>query len=205
MKCEVTNEWEGQNAFIIGGGSSLKNFNFDSLKGKNTIGANEAFRLGAEICKVCIFSDPSWFQRVKWDLQKYKGRVYSVCSNLPLNVPWIITLRRVQHGLHHGEALGWNFSSGAAAVNLALNLGAKNIYLLGFDMLPIEGKTHWHSNYGKPTKDTSFLRFIRGFENVSNSIKKYPVQIYNVTDGSSRLPFFPKIDFQQLQEVLRCP
>jgi len=87
-------------------------------------------------------------------------------------------------------------------VNLALNLGARVIFLLGFDMtLNWQGQSHWHDHYGKVTQDNAFERFCKGFETVQRELfEKHPaVQLLNVTDGGSNMPHsIKRISFAQL-------
>lgn len=200
-------DWLGQDAFIIGGGSSLRKFDFKQLKGANTIGCNNAFRLGPEICKICLFGDASYFERTKWELEKFEGQVVSCAPSVAnYQVPWIKKMARVRDGLHIGNVLGWNYSTGAAAVNLAISLGADQIYLLGFDMRNSQkdGKTHWHDAYPKPTTSIAFTRFLRGFDNLNTALKDFPnVNVYNVGDGTSDLRCFKLISFQEMEERRR--
>lgn len=224
-------EWLGQPAYIIGGGSSLRDFDFNSLIGKNTIGCNDAFRKGPEICKICIFGDQSWFQKVKWDLEKYKGIVAAAAPPLThYRVPWLNKFNRETHGLVTPEfnqellknndelikkkkdpmipMIGWNYSTGACAVNLALLFGADPIYLLGFDMSRGKhGKSHWHNHRPVQTSDHNFARFIRGFQAVADAaFEKFPeTEIWNVTDGGSNLPVFPKMSFDEFRKETLCP
>jgi hypothetical protein len=203
-------EWKGQDAFIVGGGSSLADFLWDKLKGKNTIGCNDAFRLGAEVIRVCLFGDASWFHRTKWELQKFRGRVVSCAPSLiHLNLPWVYIMSRVRDGLQESGKglLAWNYSTGAAAINLAVLLGASRIFLLGFDMGRNEGKSHWHSHRHKPTEDVSFARFQKGFKCLAASLASLrpDVQVLNVTDGTSKLLVFPAISFGQLDCILETP
>ena len=51
--------WYNQDAYIIGGGSSLKDFNWKLLEKLNTIGCNDAYKLGSEVCKICMFAELS--------------------------------------------------------------------------------------------------------------------------------------------------
>ncbi len=215
-----TKEWEGQPAYIIGGGSSLKGFNFDSLKGKHTIGCNDAYRLGPEIVDIAMFGDGSFFQKAKWDLEKFHkkgGRVLSVSPSLAnYKLPWMLSMARHNIGLTthaSNEALlaapwtklkprakvGWNLSTGACAVNVALLLGAVRIYLLGFDMKLNQGKSHWHTHRNAPTIPSCFTRFLRGFQQIADEMHKYPdAAVFNVTDGSSNLHNFTRIPFTEL-------
>jgi len=206
----ATEEWKGQDAFIVGGGSSLRDFVWDKLKGKNTIGCNDAFRLGGEVIRVCLFGDASWFHRTKWELEKFHGRVISCAPSLVhLGLPWVFKMSRVRDRLQvSGPTLAWNYSTGAAALNLAVLLGAVRIFLLGFDMKRGEdGKSHWHPHRHKPTEDVSFARFQKGFKCLAASLASLrpDVEILNVTDGTSKLTVFPAITFERLNLILETP
>jgi len=187
-------KWNGQDVFIIGGGNSLEQFDWKLLKNENTIGCNDAFRHGIEICKICVFGDVKWFQSFESELARYKGVVFTSCQQLQrTNLPWLWFMSRRAFGLYE-NALGWNGNTGAAAVNLALLLGAKRIFLLGFDMhLSKDNKPNWHQNrLNKPNKNI-YSKFLKGFGKLVTDLKKFPdVEIINVTDDSS-LNLFPKI------------
>jgi hypothetical protein len=201
-----TEEWNGQDAFIIGGGSSLRDFAWAKLEGRNTIGCNDAFRLGARRCQICVFGDASWFHRAKWDLEKYQGRVVSCAPTLlHLNLPWLLAMDRVRDGLGEGSKLGWNYSTGAAAICLAVRLGAIRIFLLGFDLYSSkDGKSHWHRLRNRPTAEVSYTRFQKGFRTLADVLAKLKpdVEVHNVTDGTSKLEVFPRISFAELDKIL---
>lgn len=187
--------WKNQDVFIIGGGHSLEHFDWKLLENENTIGCNDAFKHGKEICKVCIFGDIKWFASFERDLSRYKGTVFTNCLQLQkTKLPWLWTMPRKGSGLYE-DALGWNGNTGAEAINLALLLGAKRVYLLGFDMhLSKDGKSNWHHNrLNKPDKDV-YTKFLKGFKKLVIDLgKKFPgVQIINVTDDSD-LNLFSKI------------
>jgi len=188
-------KWEGQEVFIIGGGSSLERFNWQVLKNENTIGCNDAFKHGSEICKICIFGDAKWFKTFEQELSRYKGIVFTNCQSLQkTKVPWLWTMTRKGSGLYK-DALGWNGNTGAAAINLALLLGAKRIFLLGFDMhLSKDSKANWHPNHLNKANKDIYAKFLRGFTKLAADLKKkFPdVEIINVTDDSS-LNLFPKV------------
>jgi hypothetical protein len=207
----VTTEWLEQDAFIIGGGSSLKGFDFATLRGHNCLGVNDAFRLGPEVCPRLIFGDDTWWQQTKFDVENYAkagGRVYSIApASINLHVPWLEVCRRVDDGWSSGEHLGWNRSTGAAAINLAVNLGAKRIFLLGFDCGPGDNrKTHWHTHRRIPTPDHSFNRFLPGFALVARKLQEcHPnVTVFNVSPNS-RLEHWQKISFGEMEGLLHGP
>ncbi len=198
-------DWAGKDAFLIGGGPSLTSFDFNLLKGRCVIGCNDAFRLGPEICQICLFGDASFFHSQKWNLEKFQGKVITCAPTLKfLNLPWLSKMDRQRDGIHKGSTLGWNYSTGAAAINLAISMGATRIFLLGYDAGKVNGKTHWHNHRDKIIQDETYRRFIRGFHTVHQSLKHYPeVRVINVTDGTSQLPVFDRMNFTQFQaEVL---
>jgi len=191
--------WLNQDVFIIGGGNSLKRFDWNLLKKENTIGCNDAFKHGAEICKVCVFGDSKWFEAHKHELELYKGAVFTNVSRLyKTTLDWLWVMKRQATGLHR-DALGWNYNTGAVAINLALLLGAKRIFLLGFDMcLSRKGKQNWHpNNLDKPNPEV-YLKFIKGFKKVAKDLReKFPdVEVFNVTDNS-KLDEFPKVGMNE--------
>lgn len=208
MKANFTREWEGQDAFLIGGGTSLKGFDFSKLAGKHVIGINEAFKLGPEIVELCYFGDGPWFARKKWELEKFGNPVVTNSPTLKtIRADWFIWCNRVNRGLSTDiNTLGWNGSSGASAINLALNLGAARVFLLGFDLKTAPDRsTHWHDHYKNRTPESSFLQFLNGFKLVARDLpEKFPkVKVYNVQDDPNpRLSFFSTITFHDLETNL---
>ena len=199
-------EWKDQDAILIGGGASLRKFDFSVLKGKNVIGCNDAFRLGKDIVSYCLFGDPSFFEKNREELATF-GNPVVTCAPSILNkpIPWLLQMRRIRDGLHEGNIVGWNYSTGATATNLALSLGARRIMLLGYDLgLQPNGRSHWHDAHPVPPREEAYRRFMRGFHSVAASLKRYPeVQVFNVTDGSSNLKLFPTMSFLVFQSLMK--
>ncbi len=188
-------KWQDQDVFIIGGGHSLEPFDFNLLKSELTIGCNNAYQYGSEICKICFFGDKKWWTAHKERLEQFKGAVFTNVSQLQKDkTSWLWIMGREQRGLSY-TALGWNNNTGAGAVNLALLLGAKKVFLLGFDMhLSKNGRPNWHDELlDKPNKNI-YPRFLKGFQRLANDLEsKFPNrEIINITDNSS-LDLFPKI------------
>jgi len=145
--------WYDQDAYVIGGGSSLKNFDWTLLEKFNTIGCNDAYKLGQKVCKICIFGDVSWWKHHREHLEGYTGITVTNVCNLATDRPsWVNYFERQHRGLCKlsENKLGWNGNTGTSAINLALNLGARTVYLLGFDMSAINGETNWHDEIIHP-------------------------------------------------------
>lgn len=188
--------WEGQDVYIIGGGPSLKTFDWNLLLDKNTIGCNSAFILGAEICKICAFGDFKWWKHYKEDLKSYKGMVVTNSPRIArLPDKEILGVRRKGRGLSNDiYFLAWNGNTGAMAVNLALLLGARRVFLLGFDMkLSEKGRANWHDKRYERVKADVYKRFMQGFRYAADDLPiKFPGrEVINLTEDSL-LDVFPK-------------
>lgn len=189
-------KWEGEDAFIIGGGRSLLGFDWPQLEDENTIGCNHAFIHGFPICKVCVFGDFGFWESSKGELESYDGWV--VTNYRTMNPPpWLHFYPRMDDGLGT-DKLAWNSNTGSVAVNLALIMGAKRVFLLGFDMhRKNQNKPHWHDKtIERPTDsmaDEIYARFMQGFEIINAALPEvFPGrEIINITDGSSLLKTFP--------------
>lgn len=146
-KWAVDQFWKGEDAFVIGGGPSLRDFDWGKLEGKNTIGCNQAYELGASVCQYCFFGDIKFFEYNKHKLQSYEGTLLTSFIGLySTPVEWIKTLKRIDTGLSADpQSLAWNGNSGASAINFALLAGAPRVFLLGFDNKDQKGENNWHN------------------------------------------------------------
>jgi hypothetical protein len=194
--------WEGQDVFVIGGGDSLRTFDFERLRNEKTVGCNNAYLRGPEICNVCIFGDEKWFkhhlQKPGKALERYARTAILVTNASQLQgarEPWLKIMGRQSKGLHT-DSLGWNTNTGASALNLALLLGGQRIFLLGFDMqLSKDGKPNYHDDLIDRPDPAVYARMIEAFGKVKRDwvAKFHTREIINVTNDS-KLPFFPKVN-----------
>lgn len=193
------NSWAGKPCFIIGGGPSLKDFDWSRLKGKRTIGVNLAFM---KFEPTVIFSMDTRFLRwietgaygheTKIRLLKATGyKLWNVTYKASL--PDYIFIAKVFRNYNEGrraftstlkEGLGHGANSGYGALNLACCLGANPIYLLGFDCKHENGKTHWHD--GHPSRQTArdIKKFALAFEWVAPQIKRKGIRVINLNPDS---------------------
>jgi hypothetical protein len=194
-------KWKGQDAFIIGGGPSLREFNWARLHAKNTIGCNTAFTLGPRVCKVCFFSDISWFDRYGLELEGFAGPVVTHSPELACagEHEWVRQVPREDFGLHL-NALGYGGNSGCGAINLALLMGAQRVFLLGFDcQLPADRRPNWHDRVHDVPSDDVYTRFYEGFTRLAQDLPRvFPGrQVINLTEGS-RLTQFPQLPLDSI-------
>lgn len=190
--------WEGADVYVIGGGPSLSGFNWELLKGRATIGCNAAFRLGADICQVCFFSDYKWLKAFDKELSAFKGDVVTHCQKvLPERdlYPFLKVLPRATDGLHP-NAIGFGSNSGCGAVNLAILLGARRVFLLGFDCRPpVDDKSHWHDWRIEKPNTGVYDKFMDGWRRVAEDLSR-KFQRHEVINlgPDSAITYFPKAD-----------
>lgn len=176
---------------------------YKPLHSKNVIGTNMAFMLGNWI-SVLYFCDAQFFRVNKDSIAAFPNIKATCVSNLgkAFSVE-AASIKRLKRDYKFGlsfeqDMICWNHNSGAAAINFAILAGAKRILLLGFDMKPQEGRTHWHNAYPNKTERASFKRFLRRFPDIASAAKRAGVEILNVSPDSA-IDCFPKVT---LKEVL---
>jgi hypothetical protein len=119
--------WAGQTVVVIGGGPSLRGFDFSRLRGRHCLAINEAF-VDAPWADVLFFRDPEWFARNSAALTRWAGLICTVSPGAKRE--WPDRLRLVAAG---GKAMPRARTSGQQAVSLAIMLAARRVVLIGFD------------------------------------------------------------------------
>lgn len=188
-------DWAGRRCFIIGGGPSLKGFDWRRLDGELTIGINRAIEFMSPTISLSI--DRRWYDwtttgalgeeakrryaeffghkaMVSFDGYQYPDPV--VTYGCPPNA------NKLSASLKHGLCTGGN--SGLAALNLALCLGADPIYLLGFDCnSDSPAQEHYHDGYPEMQRGKVYKKFVAHFNLVADQAKKR-ARIINVNPNS---------------------
>jgi len=199
--------WAGRDCFIVGGGPSLRGFDFSLLRAERAIGCNNAFRLGPDICDYCVFVDrkfiigPDGKPRSGFydGLAEFGNPVITSEPRLRDRPErWLYWYPRKARGLHR-DARGYNYNCGATAINAALLLGATTVYLLGFDMhLGDRGEPNWHSHLIDRPSPNVYFRMLAAFAHVKRDlVEKFPgCRVVNVNDDSA-LKCFPTVGTAQ--------
>ncbi len=227
MKWEAHEIWKEPDCFILGGGHSIaKEFNVPEelipiskesfvefgnylkpfLGNKNVIGVNLSAFLGDWV-DVAYWGDTDTYLYYKGWFDTYGGlKVASAGKFLQPRYKSIKCLeKKHEKGFYTDrKTLTWaGFNSGAAAINLAYYLGAKRVFLLGFDMysLPNE-RPHWHGGYpdkkenftnkdaqnGKVPRRTKvqppYKRQLQGFAPISKAIQGIDLEVINLSPGT---------------------
>ncbi len=205
--------WKNQRCFIIGGGPSLKEFDFSKLKNEFTIGVNRAYEKFD--CTINFAMDRdlySWITHGKLGLgsqtkfHDFKGfPVWLDASmyNYPNGV-FIVkksATNRLSESIEAG--IGGGTNSGYGAFCLAVALGANPIYLLGFDMKGDgEKQAWWHNGYPDKQNNKIYASFINDFKRVAEELRIKKIKVFNLNYDSD-LKCFEFKDFSSIEKIKR--
>lgn len=187
--------WAGERCFILGGGPSLRGFDFAQLAGEKVIGINRAFQFWpeAQINFAMDVDFHGWVRRshlaAAW--AEFKGlKVWLDMVGYPFSEE-ILTVNSLGEqgiptslvdGIYHGA------NSGYGAIQLALLLGAAPIYLLGYDMQFDAGRAHFYDGPAAPPERV-YKGFIPALDALAREIETG--RVINLNPGSA-LQGFPK-------------
>ena len=192
MSWKVPNVWKDKTVYIFGGGPTLlgtiEDYDFSD---RCVLGVNNAFCL-PEV-DILYFGDAKFYWWNREGIQKFKG--LKITSNQGVHHGWASVecepnINMVRVGKYKGlesrrDKIGWNRSSGAAAINIAIHLGAKCIVLLGYDMRRIGGKKNWKNHAKENTNQNPYNYQIVGFRQIARALDKFRVHIINATPRSA--------------------
>jgi hypothetical protein len=201
----VPKVWCADTVYILGGGPSLRNCDISQLNGRHVIAVNNSYKL-AYFAEVLFFGDCWWFEAHRTHLESFPGIIMTTCQYEIKAFPRVIHLR---HKLNRFGLSGtrqyvtWNLNAGACAVDLAVNMGAKTIVLLGYDMKQIDGRNNWHSDH-RTSNDPGhnpYGEFLLAWPYIAHDAQRMGVKIINATPGSA-LDLFPVRKPSQILEAL---
>jgi hypothetical protein len=193
---KVEQLFKNETVFIVGGGPSLKDFNWDLLKGKHVIAINKAIYVYPN-ADIIYWTDSRFYKWYKNDIDALSGVKYTIQPS-PNQENVKILRRGNRHGLEiNPSLLAHGDNSGYAAINLAYHLGAKNIVLLGYDMGNENGKGHFHDGYpvSHTSDDIYQNRFMTGFPIIADELKQRGIKVFNAS-LISKLTCFSKISIK---------
>ena len=205
--------------FIIAGGPSLADFDFSQLHDQYTIGINKAFAyypVSAVYAmdfgfysRLHVARQNEHWTRLAALWRQFRGMKYLIRHSdeepeRHRNDPTycfidLIKKPMLTFDLAQGIYIGNN--SGTGALCLAIALGYREIYLLGYDMkVDVKNRrTHWHEGYperslAEAAKETK--TFINDFMKLATLIRQTSVKVVNLNPDSA-LDCFPKAETWQ--------
>lgn len=197
----LTPIWKDEDVFVIGGGPSLKYVDLDKfLMDKKVIGVNDAYLF--KCTKILFFGDVSWFNKHGELIKDLQIPIYSTSGIGQYGIKKMLTI-----GSKFSDQpmkLFWGGNSGDAAMNMALLLGAKRVFLLGFDKKKDGRESNWHENI-RPVSDGTYRGYLKHetkiLEGLQSFFKDREVINVEVNEGDSVMTIYDKILFKDLFDV----
>lgn len=196
-------------AFVVASGSSVGGMDLSRLPTAETIAVNRSFtavRAGSTFIMddrlIEWLLDDKWGCRSKF-LQQRVVMPSPLGFRTPIQRKWPVSyVRRNLEDVpaHAGKRVFFGSNSGFGAVQLSLWMGARQVYLIGFDMHADNG-THFHSGYGEASPESQrekYASFRLEMERFAPRWAAAGVGVVNLTPGSA-LKCFP---FKKLDDVL---
>ena len=197
MPLENTSVPPWNEVFLVGGGSSLKGFDFERLRGRIVVAINDAL-LYLPWATALFSIDPQWVENRMEQIRKFPGEKYLAVEPVDgLEAAYLIR----QRGKELSET--WpevriSGNSGYGALNLAVLKGAKRIVLLGYDFY--DSAQHWHAGYlwnQNNPMPTLYSRWAKDFNSTVPQLKQLGVEVIN-TSMLSLITAFPKVSIDEV-------
>jgi hypothetical protein len=188
-------QWEGSRAFLLGGGGSLDRFSPLDLAAKGKIVAiNRSFER-APFADLLYWADSRFYRWFKPAIDAFPGEKMtgSHDGEYPADVRRVRWDRSAPFSADPAAVAGQ--CSGAHALNLAALLGAREIWLLGYDF----DAGWWHDGY--PMDSRPHLRmqkFVPAIEAMAPHLAASGIAVFNANPASN-LRCFPFRDPAEIQ------
>jgi len=184
--------------FIVATGWSLKGFDFDRLKGRNVIAVNEAACYCEFDYSVVIDTEITMLKKNVQHRIPFLAKKPLISHHIPtIETPFNVIV------MEYSGSEGFEFehnkvrtagNSGYMAINAAYHLGAKNVYLLGFDLgLSPEGEKYFYDAVDSKGVHPDYLHKNYFYNTMARDIKDSGFNVYNCSKFS-KLEAFKKID-----------
>jgi len=198
---ELEIDWAGKPCVIVGGGPSLRGFNWSKLDGIRTIGCN----FSCPNPTITISHDANFVrpaprgQYEEW--MKIGGVHVHVNRQLQDEVEGVVFVNHLteyskdwRFGLYAGS------NCGICAINLADTLRSNCVYLLGYDMQGENGlSANWHNKYARKSNESIYERFMSDIIKIEGKIEAHVINL----NPRSRLECFEKAEECLLETINR--
>lgn len=177
--------WAGRPVLVVGGGPSLRGFDFRPARDACVIVVNNSHEL-VPWAEFLFFADRRWLE---WNAKSARGfGGQMVTSSVHRMIPG--TQVHKMEKSHDGPLPDrrWQVAghdSGAQAVTLAAHLGAKRIVLAGFDMRFEGSRTHWHEGHTIESQEPNYTtRFFPQYAPLKDALAARGVELVRCTPSA---------------------
>lgn len=182
----------------IGGGPSLTAEDVMSLAALpvHIIAVNDAYKLTP--FAAVLFAADFWWWKKENGAPSFHGMRFSL-EERASKYGCRILRPGPEDGLSDDPmVLNTGENSGYSAINLAVLLGAKTIFLLGYDMKSgADGRTHWFGNHDNGYGEPPYARHLSHFPSLVAPLAQRGVSVINCTRDTALLTF-PRVPLEDV-------
>lgn len=194
---ELTTQLKDDTVFIVGGGQSLRGFDYNILQDRKVIGINQACVYIPNLTAI-YWADEDWAAKNDDTLERHSCKLrFCAKRNPALDYATNNTYRMLGGAIPLKLTGDQGFdpdinnvrgnNSGCHVLNLCVNAGAKRIVLLGFDMQV----GHWHNAYELSYNTEVYQGFLQSINSMAAELPS-DVEVINCSMISA-IEAFPKV------------
>lgn len=199
--------WLGETVFVVASGPSIRETNFELIRGRKIICVNSSWEL-VPFCSMIYFGDGRWYHEHKVALSTFPGHLVT-CSGL-VKSKRVLRIDRLKPvnpatGFHHGRnGVASQRTSLQGAMNIAAHLNSNDrvqgqIVLLGADMArdPKTGVSHGHRPHKWPSRPGNVVwdEQMRHLKWIAKPLQDLKIPVINCS-VRSRIPWWPKMSLE---------
>jgi hypothetical protein len=184
----------GETMALLGGGWSLHGFDAERelMDRCRVMAINSSIRL-APWADVLVFTDNNWYDDNRAAVEAFPGLVVTPSRHAkhksPGKVNRISVINRPDFTFGSGTDMKFGRSSGHTGITVAIALGVTRILLLGYDMRIVDGRSHFHDEYGTQDHKLFSHDFLVHWKDWRKAAEAVGVDIINCTPGSALKEF----------------
>ena len=199
---KVTREWEGETAFVVGGGPSVLTQNLELLRGRRVVAINSSFER-VPFADILLFGDLRWWIGNRGRLGEFGGRIVTCrLSPCELKAPGGQAVLSLERQRPPGLAtlptrVVFHRTSSSSAINLAAHLGCADIVTLGLDgQFGKDGRrNHYDKPYARRHLPNTWRDQCAELATLIAPLKSLGIRVRNASPGSA-LPFWPIVKLE---------
>ena len=204
----VPHEWQGEPAFIVGGGPSVLGVDLEALRGRRVIVINSSIFV-VPWADFLYFGDWRWYNEPENQaaVASFAGRVVTVSRMVSDKKVLICRKTNPPAFARERDSLMQKWTSLTAATNLAAHLVGPGgtIVWLGVDgKAAADGRAWHHKPHRWPPKAARYDRHRADLATMVEPLRKMGVTLWNASPGSAYADLWPVIDLWEILSECRA-
>jgi ADP-heptose:LPS heptosyltransferase/SAM-dependent methyltransferase len=196
----VARDWEGETAFILAGGPSVKQLDLSLLKGRRVIAINSA-HLSYPGADILFYADARWWTELG-SKEGFTGQIMTTGGIGPKDAVRLLKVDPSKGLATRPTEVALSSSSVTGAANILAHKGVKRIVGLGIDGKTSSRRHHHDAAYPWKLVDGCFAKHATEFRQIAASLDALGIEFINANPDSA-IDVWPKISFEEVIAMLQ--